>query len=100
VQKIIYFFIDLYFFIVKLIRKQKTKEQKMKINIEKIADGFTCFGCEQDHYQLAIEASKESGKQICYDCAFASLKSQTLIEGWINKFSNYDREETYENEVL
>ena len=72
----------------------------MKINIEKISHGFTCFGCGQDHYQLAIEATEESGEQVCYNCAFASLRSQILIEGSVNKYANYDRDETYENEVL
>jgi transcription elongation factor Elf1 len=71
----------------------------MKINIEKISDGFTCFGCGKDHYQLAIEASKDSGELICYDCAFASLRLQILIQDNSNKLSNYDREETYETEV-
>jgi hypothetical protein len=72
----------------------------MKINIEKISDGFTCFGCGKDHYQLALEASRDSGELICYDCAFASLRSQILIEGTPNKYAKYDREETYESEVL
>jgi hypothetical protein len=49
----------------------------MKINIEKISDGFTCFGCGKDHYQLALEASRDSGELICYDCAFKSLKYDT-----------------------
>ena len=52
----------------------------MKINIEKISDGFTCFGCGQDHFKLAIEATKEAGEQVCYDCAFASLRSQILMD--------------------
>jgi hypothetical protein len=72
----------------------------MKINIEKISDGFTCFGCGQDHFKLAIEATKEAGEQICYDCAFASLRSQILIEGTPNKYAKYDREETYESEAV
>jgi hypothetical protein len=72
----------------------------MKINIEKISDGFTCFGCGKDHYQLALEASRDSGELICYDCAFASLRSQILIEGTPNKYAKYDREETYESDVL
>ena len=72
----------------------------MKINIEKIADGFTCFGCGQDHYKLALEASKDSGEVICYDCALASLRSQLLIEGSVNKYANYDRDETYESEAV
>ena len=72
----------------------------MKINIEKISDGFTCFGCGQEHIKLAIEATKEAGEQVCYDCAFASLRSQILIEGTPNKYAIYDRNETYESEVL
>ena len=72
----------------------------MKINIEKISDGFTCFGCGKDHYQLALEASRDYGELICYDCAFDSLRSQILIEGTPNKYAKYDREETYESEVL
>jgi hypothetical protein len=74
----------------------------MKINIEKISDGFTCFGCGKNHYQLALEASRDSGELICYDCAFKSLKYELLleIEGTLNKYANYDRDETYENEIV
>ena len=71
----------------------------MKINIEKISDGFTCFGCGREHIKLAIEATKEAGEQVCYDCALASLRSQILMEGTPNKYAKYDREETYESEV-
>jgi hypothetical protein len=72
----------------------------MKIRTEKVSDGFTCVSCEQDNIELAIEATKEAGEQICYRCALASLRSQIIIEGTVNKFANYDREETHESGVL
>jgi transcription elongation factor Elf1 len=72
----------------------------MKIKTEKIEDGFNCASCIQDEILLAVEATKEAGKQICYDCAFASLRSQLLIEGSVNKYANYDRDETYESEIV
>ena len=54
------------------------KGKNMKIKIEK--KEFTCAGCERDHVDLAVEVSKQSGLEICYDCAFASLKFQQIME--------------------
>lgn len=74
----------------------------MKIKTKKIADGFICDSCNLDNIELAIEATEKTGVQTCYKCAFNSLKYGMLLEisEIINKYSNYDREETYENEIL
>lgn len=74
----------------------------MKIKTKIIPDGFTCGSCKYDNIELAIEATETSGVQTCYKCAFESLKYNLLleVEGTLNKYANYDRDETYENEIL
>lgn len=72
----------------------------MKINTKIISEGFTCGSCEYDNIELAIEATESSGVKTCYRCAFDSLKYERLLNGTVNKYANYDREETYEMEVV
>jgi hypothetical protein len=62
----------------------------MKIRTLRVPDGFKCYSCKQDHIELASEVSKKTGVDICYTCAFASLKSRQLIEGATNKLSHYE----------
>jgi len=72
----------------------------MKIKTKIIPDGFTCGSCKYDNIELAIKATETSGVETCYKCAFESLKYERLLNGTINKYANYDRDETYENEIV
>jgi hypothetical protein len=81
---IYYFFIDLYFFIIKLIRKQKTKENEMTIDkayIYKRKDGETifCYGelNEGDNIDITLDCDADELDGVACDIDVTDPKTNT-----------------------
>ena len=88
-QKIIYFFIDLYFFIVKLIRKQKTKEQKVKTINEKYEITLEDKKVEVIHQGFKSLKEQEKGLDDVKDCILRAIDERGNKDGFI-PYNNFE----------
>jgi hypothetical protein len=89
VKKIIYFFIDLYFFIVKLIRKQKTKEQKVKTINEKYEITLEDKKVEVIHQGFKSLKEHEDGLNEVKKCIQGSIHDYGKTDGFI-PYNNFE----------